>query len=306
MFFNKNENEENQYHGTIRNLVVAVGSLFHRIILVRKNRKTGEIEEKLVVPIMFSNRDKMLSLYLQGPNIEEKNTNFTLPRIGFAFQGLSFDPQRMKPNTGGMIRSNEVRGKDSYLMYNPVPYNFSFSVSILTKYAEDLTQIVEKILPYFTPHLNITYRAIPELDLVVDVPIILESVNWQDEYEGLSERRVLGADLELNVKGWIFPPLKNAPVVHQVDVETHLIKDKISWNRNVPIDIEKGLGVRKEDSGKVLNEVSGLDGQNTEHSLIRIYGNPENDHFGFKEYLYEMDEYDEPKEREAILNRKGI
>ena len=100
MFFSKVQ-EQDQYHQTIRNLVVVVGSLFSNMVLVRKNHKTDEIEEKILVPINFANRDKMLTLVREAPSVPAKNTNYSLPRIGFSFDGLSYDPQRQLPKTGG-------------------------------------------------------------------------------------------------------------------------------------------------------------------------------------------------------------
>lgn len=314
MFFNNNVSEQDQYHQTIRNLVVVIGSLFSKMILVRKNHSTNEIEEKISVPINFANRDKMLTLVREAPKVEDKNTNFTLPRIGFAFEGLSYDSQRQLPKTGGRGRptKDEKNKKDAIIMYNGVPYNFEFSISIVAKYAEDLTQLVEKILPYFTPNLNVTYRAIPELELDIDVPILLNSVNWTDQYEGLEERRLLVADLSLTAKSYIFPPIKDYPKVNTIFVETHTLGglaggDLLTKNK-VPIYSENGLPVSTETSGSVQNEAASGDMNNprNEHSLIKIYGYDEADDFGFSTFVYEGSSYDTEEEREQIWKDNEI
>jgi len=312
MFFSKNVEEQDQYHQTIRNLVVVIGSLFSKMILVRKNHKTDEIEEKINVPINFSNRDKMLTLVRESPSVEAKNTNYTLPRIGFSFEGLSYDGQRMLPKTGGRGRptKDEKNKKDAIIMYNGVPYNFDFTVSIVAKYAEDLTQLVEKILPYFTPNLNITYRAIPELSIDIDVPLLLNSVNWQDDYQGLQERRILIADLSLTAKSFIFPPIKSYPKVNTVFVETHTLATAtdLQTSKKIPLAGPSGEKIVTETSGNIQDETAStsMNHPRNEHSLVKIYGYDENDDFGFSTFIYEGNTYDTEAEREQAWANNEI
>jgi len=312
MFFTKNTDEQDQYHQTIRNLVVVIGSLFSKMILVRKNHKTNEIEEKISVPINFSNRDKLLTLVRETPTIESKNNNYTLPRIGFSFEGSSYDAQRMLPKTGGRGRptKDEKNKKDALIMYNGVPYNFDFTISIVAKYAEDLTQLVEKILPYFTPNLNVTYKAIPELNINIDVPLLLNSVSWQDDYQGLQERRLLIADLSLTAKSYIFPPIKSYPKVNSVFVETHTLvtaKD-LHTNRKIPLSAPTGELLITETSGKLQDESASISMNHpaNEHSLVKIYGYDDTDDFGFSTFVYEGANYDTEEEREQAWANNTI
>jgi len=312
MFFTNTVDEQDQYHQTIRNLVVIIGSLFSKMILVRKNHKTNEIEEKISVPINFANRDKLLTLIREAPSVETKNSNYTLPRIGFSFSGLTYDPQRQMPKTGGRGRptKDEKNKKDVLIQYNAVPYDFEFSVSIVTKYAEDLTQLVEKILPYFTPNLNITYRAIPEMSLDIDVPLMLNGVTWQDEYEGLQERRMLIADLSLTAKSWVFPPIKDFPKVNTVLIETHTIGQKgltdLQTKGKLDLSAPTGEKITTETLGTIQDESSSDSMTNpmNEHTLIKIYGYNEVDDFGFDTFVYKQGEYDSELKRELRFHEE--
>ena len=306
MFFSKVQ-EQDQYHQTIRNLVVVIGSLFSNMVLVRQNHKTNEIEEKILVPINFANRDKMLTLVREAPSVPAKNTNYSLPRIGFSFDGLNYDAQRQLPKTGGRGRpTNEQKNKkDALTIHNAVPYNFEFSVSIVTKYAEDLTQLVEKILPYFAPNMNVTYRAIPELSIDIDVPLMLNGVTWNDQFEGLEERRILTADLSLTAKSYIFPPIKNYPKIHRVSVETQIVAGGSIDGPRSKLRQEVGVPFATETSGTMRTEKTsdGLTNPLNEASLVEIYGYNENDDFGFESFIYEGSDYDEEREREEIWNQ---
>ena len=304
MFFTNTVDEQDQYHQTIRNLIVIIGSLFSKMLLVRKNHKTGEIEEKISVPINFANRDKLLTLVREAPTVETKNSNYTLPRIGFSFEGLNYDSVRQMPKTGGRGRptKNEKNKKDVLIQYNAVPYNFDFSVSIVTKYAEDLTQLVEKILPYFAPNLNITYRAIPEMELDIDVPIILNAVTWQDQYEGLQERRLLIADLSLTAKSYIFPPIKDFPRVNTVLIETHTLATSPDLHTNNKKNITGPTSEKivTETSGVIQDESASIsmNHPSNAHSLIKVYGYNEVDDFGFETFVYESGDYGTERQRE--------
>jgi hypothetical protein len=92
--------------------------------------------------------------------------------------------------------------------FAPVPYDFTFSLSIFVRNTEDGTQILEQILPFFTPDFTLTVNFIPEMGLSHDVPIILNSVSPTTDYEGdLMTTRLIVWDLEFTVKGYIWPPV---------------------------------------------------------------------------------------------------
>lgn len=86
-------------------------------------------------------------------------------------------------------------------VFTPVPYNLDVSLYILTKSQEDNLQIVEQILPTFTPEYTVTIDAMPDLDLNNDVPIVLNSVTMDDEYEGdFQTRRFVTTTMNFTVK----------------------------------------------------------------------------------------------------------
>jgi len=76
---------------------------------------------------------------------------------------------------------------------------------------DDALQIVEQILPYFQPSYNLTIELVDEIREKRDVPIVLESVTMQDDYEGdFSTRRVLYYTLRFTAKTYLFGPSKSA------------------------------------------------------------------------------------------------
>jgi hypothetical protein len=84
----------------------------------------------------------------------------------------------------------------------------------MVKNQEDGTQLLEQILPYFTPEWTTTINLIPELNIVQDIPLVLLNVTPQDTYEGsFEERRVITWTLDFIMKGYFYGPVRSSGVI---------------------------------------------------------------------------------------------
>ena len=176
------------YHGITRKLIVGMGNLFSGIKIERKNNE-GVTEQVIDVPVSYGNREKWLQRLTEEPTFD-KRVLITLPRIGFEMTGIEYDPTR-KLNKVTQLRSCGGTGEigSALTAAAPVPYNVHFAVYIMTKTQDDALQIVEQILPYFSPQYTITINLIPEMGIVQDIPITLNGVEISDTYEGSVENR---------------------------------------------------------------------------------------------------------------------
>jgi len=206
------------YHQTIRKYVAVFGTLFNDINIERKN-SAGVVVERMKVPLAYGPKQKWL-LAVQETSADRKVTATRTPRMGFAMTGVSYDSVR-KLNTIGrnVVANTSSTSTNMTTMYNPVPYNFDFSLFILVKNAEDGTQILEQILPYFTPEFTVTVNTIPDMNIKADVPILLNSSDVADEYEGdLSARRTITWTLSFTLKGFIYPNITSGQVIKSIEV----------------------------------------------------------------------------------------
>lgn len=156
----------------------------------------------------------MLSRVVQDPNIDRQTATMPLPMISFEMGQIKYDGTRKLPtiNRSTVRHDNEVN-KFKY-QYNPVPYNIDFKVFIYAKNAEDGTKIIEQILPFFTPDWTTTVKLIPEMDIVMDIPIILDNVSYSDNYDGdFKNRRAIVWTLDLLLKGYIYGPVKKSSII---------------------------------------------------------------------------------------------
>ena len=208
------------YHQTSRKMVVAFGTLFNTIE-VRRTNSSDEVTEVVKIPLSYGPKDKMLTRISGDPSLNPK-VALTVPRMGFELTSMTYDNAR-KLNT---INRNVKRGTTGLKkQFNGVPYNYEFSLYIFVKNAEDGTQILEQILPFFTPEFTFTMTLISSMDIVHDIPLVLNSVTSEDTYEGdFATRRSIIWTLSFTMKGWLYPNIvDNAKVITDVTVDTHLM-----------------------------------------------------------------------------------
>ena len=203
------------YNRIIRKMVVGFGNLFKDITLVRYNPDESEAE-RVIVPIVYATKEFYVRRLEDDPDLSKK-IQTALPRMSFEMAGLTYDSSR-KQNTNFKQFAKTTTGVVS--QYNPVPYNFDFNLYIYVRNIEDGTQIIEHILPYFTPDYTIKLNLIPEMGIVKEIPIILNNTSHDIIYEGdkNSETRMIIWTLNFTVKGFIFGKIS----------ETGLIKTSIT------------------------------------------------------------------------------
>ena len=170
------------YHETMRKVVVAFGTIFNNINIVRKNN-SGTIIQKMKVPLAYGPKQKFLTRLDNDPSLNKK-VAVTLPRIGFEIANLAYDPVRKLNRVQKFKKTKSSNTNKLDVQYMPVPYNLDFTLYIMAKNSDDALQIVEQILPYFQPDYTITINDMSDMGIKRDVPIILGSVSYEDNYQG--------------------------------------------------------------------------------------------------------------------------
>ena len=178
------------YHEILRRTIISFGTLFNNIT-IKKTDSSGDTISVVKVPLSYGPTQKFLARLEQSPDLN-KSTAITLPRMSFEFTGLTYDASRKVTTSQKITVKDPDNGNTAKKSYMPVPYNMQFELSVMTKLNDDSLQIVEQILPYFQPSYNVTVNLVDTLNEKRDIPIVLENITMQDDYEGdFSSRRVL-------------------------------------------------------------------------------------------------------------------
>jgi len=206
------------YHGSIRKAIVAFGRLFSDIYIDRKQGDSvnGNTIQRLQVPLSYAPKEKWLVRLDQQPDIENNVTMVSLPRMSFEIIGYVYDSSR-KLNRMQQIKT-DASNSTKPTVYTPVPYNLDLSLYVITKTQEDGMQIIEQILPTFTPEYTLQINMVPEMGITMDVPIILNSVSVVDEYDGsFTDRRFVTHTLNFEMKLNLYGPVSGQGVITQVN-----------------------------------------------------------------------------------------
>ncbi len=223
------------YNRAIRKYVVGFGNLFNNITLVRYNPNQTE-QERVLVPIIYATKELYVARLEGDPDLSKK-IQVALPRMSFEMSGLEYDSAR-KLNTNSRTFAQTTQGVVS--QYNPVPYNLDFNLYLYVRNIEDGTQIIEHILPFFTPDYTLKLNMVPELGIVKEVPVILNSATHDIVYEGdmNSETRMIIWTLNFTVKGYIFGKISDTGGVIKTSITN--ILSSISSTDNVVFNMNNG------------------------------------------------------------------
>ena len=212
------------YHSVLRKTIVAFGSLFSNIKVERTNVGGGDfgppetVAQTIDVPIAYAPKEKWLVRLDSDPTLEN-NVYGVFPRLSFEITGMNYDPSRKVSRLNKMVCVGTDSTREQ--MMAPVPYNIDISLYVISKTQEDCLQIVEQILPYFTPDFTVSITVVPEMNVQQDIPIILNSVNIQDDYDGdFQQRRFVTYTLNFTLKVNMFGPVIGSSIVNKVMINT--------------------------------------------------------------------------------------
>ena len=263
------------YHEIIRKTIIAFGTLFNNMI-VKHQDANGTIVDEKRVPLAYGPAAKFIARLDQQPDLN-KMVAITLPRMSFEMTSIAYDSSRK----AGITQTFKAVGNDDKLkrVFLPVPYNIGFELSLLTKLNDDALQVVEQILPYFQPSFSVTIDLISSIGEKRDVPITLQNVTFQDDYEGdFSTRRALIYTFQFVAKTYLYGPITENPegLIKKVIVDQYASTDTVNAKREMRYTVTPTATKDYNSDGKI---------DSADHDLI-VPG----DDFGFSENIEYLDD----------------
>ena len=193
------------YNKRVRTSVSIFGSLFNDLHVIRTDASGAAISQ-VKVPLSYAPKRNFIERLSEMENGEdaERRVAIKLPRMSFEITDMAYDPTRQLPKINSYSQAVAGTVTDRSRIYTGVPYNIQFQLNVYSKTQDDALQLVEQILPYFAPQYNITVRPFTDApDVKEDVPIILQGVTFQDDYEGVMEQRrtiIYTLDFSMKIK----------------------------------------------------------------------------------------------------------
>jgi hypothetical protein len=185
---------------TVRKLVIAVGTVFNNIHVMHKDKDGNNVDFK--VPLTYAPKEKYIKRLTNPSSISNRTrVEISVPQMAFELTDILYDPARHLNKTNN--RTQLIAGV-SYASYTEVPYNFGFGLYAYTRNIEENLQIMEQILPYFSPEFVVSLNITP-IHKKVDVPIVMYKTLLSQEYEGdFSNRRAVVSTYQFVAKSYIY------------------------------------------------------------------------------------------------------
>lgn len=206
------------YNEAIRKTVVGFGTLFNSIEIKKIDPNTSDVIEVQKVPLAYGPKNKFLTRLEQNPNPGPGAPygNMRLPRLYFEMTSIGYDSGRKTSPVQKYKNVINDDGNEVRIQYVPVPYNMEFELGILAKSQDDGLQILEQILPYFQPNFNITINFIPDMNEKKDVAVVLNNINYEDEWQDdFMSRRSIAWTLNFTAKSYIYGPFNQADIIRK-------------------------------------------------------------------------------------------
>jgi hypothetical protein len=234
------------YNATTRKVVAVFGSIFNSIYIHRQIGEDRSSSER--VPLMFAPRNKLLERVESSENISKERIAIRLPRMSFEMTSLSFD------ENARLNRINKIPLTSETTIWNSVPYIMGMTLNVVSNSLEDVLQIVEQIIPMFSPEYSLSVNDIEAPGKTSDLSIKLVSVSPSDEYEGeVASRRIVLWTLDFEIK----VRFAGAPVqvkrIESVDVN-FLDLNNLEFMSNLHVDSDGRVTITNDYEQQITND----------------------------------------------------
>lgn len=162
------------YNEIILKYILAFADVFNGVSVGVYNQ-TNNIYTTKKVPIITPNHDKYFDMYNNlhhnsisvNPNVKLEFSK-SLPIMSITDLNLQYDSNRQ-------VSPLNILYNNTNHTYMPVPYTLSLNLNINTSKYNDLFQIIEQILPLFSPQFAINIKPFEMCDSSISVPIVITS-----------------------------------------------------------------------------------------------------------------------------------
>lgn len=215
---------QNSYNQVIRKAIVTFGNMFSDLTIKTKD-ETGTTIRTIEVPITYARKQQWLQRLSGDPDFQKK-FEAVVPRISFEIVSYQYLPEKKIGNQHDKLVQFCGLPK---AIGAPVPYRLTVELSTYSKTTDDSLQILEQILPYFSPTLTASIEVIPEYNFKMDIPVTLIGVDEDDNYQDINNNRMIIQTFTFNMDVQLFGPIDTSlgTLIKKVDVNVKNIINQV-------------------------------------------------------------------------------
>ncbi|MAG19780.1 MAG: hypothetical protein CMB98_06860 [Flavobacteriaceae bacterium] len=203
------------YHSQIRRTIAVFGTLFNNIN-IRKTDSAGKILQDIKVPLAYGPRQKFLARVQNQTDLNDAKLAIKLPRMSFEITSITYDTNQTV-NKSNEVRVGSITSNTRNSVRAPAPYRVGIQLNIMAKNQDEALQILEQILPTFKPDYTVTINEVPTIGIKSDIPIVLQGVSMNDDYEGdFITRRAIIYTLDFETRVNFYGEVQNKKTIRKV------------------------------------------------------------------------------------------
>jgi len=211
------------YNKSLKTIVAVFGTLFNNICIAKLIN--GKMQGISRVPLTYAPRQKFLARLASFDPNSPIDVAVRLPRMSFEITSIQYDTgAKLNRLNNTLYPINETNTIEKARVYQSTPYILGMQLNILARHQDDALQCVEQILPYFNPEYSITVKDLEGPGSRTDIPITLQGVSFQDDYEGdfQASRRTIIYTLDFTIRVKFTGPMdQRAKIIKWVEARMH-------------------------------------------------------------------------------------
>jgi hypothetical protein len=189
-----------------RKYIVSMMKMFNN---VRTQRMVDNeiIENK--VPVVWGSKERNVMI---NDDAYQVGLTARLPRMALTLDGLQYDAARKINRLAKRVtKLSEITNAEQY---PPVPYNYEFTLHIMTKTIDDYFQIIEQIVPFFNPVRNIDVVEIPGTE-PSSIKVSIGNIQFEPDmdYEQMGDMRLVKGSISFILQGNVYIPIRTTNTI---------------------------------------------------------------------------------------------
>jgi len=207
------------YFKTIRIVAAQFADLVNNVELQRFDDQ-GNTRETITVPLKYSPRKSFIAR-LNGIDTTDNNTDIQsyLPAMSYEIDNIQYNPERKVNTMNRQVEKVSGDRESNLKQLAPVPYDINLRLSVHSNRINDVLQMVEQILPWFTPRFNLNINDMPEMEYETDVPVIVKGVTSEDNYpDGFTNSRFISWHIDFVAEANLYPPLRDTNIITEATI----------------------------------------------------------------------------------------
>ncbi len=194
---------------TLRKSIVHFLNIFNNVKVNKYNTTTGDIENTITVPLKLASKQKFYYWLYDRKHAKR------YPMMAASAKGIKPSLSDRGKNKKFTFLTDDL----TKAIRTPTPYNIDFELIIVTNYIDEANQILEQILPYFTPYVMTTIK-LPEINEKFDMKVILNDVSEDKDFEMPEDSyRTLSWTLSFTAHTFLFKPITDPKIIETIFLE---------------------------------------------------------------------------------------